>query len=218
MRLKDDGVDYKYFPEGNIYPITLPKEYVADVIGAMVELPSSKRDRYKNTFKLNDHEINILLNSKPLTLYFDEGAKHTTNYKLLINWVIGEVSEYLNKHSETVETLRLSAQNLAKLVNLVSEGKLSNSQARELFNVIVKTNEDAEAKAKELNLMQVSDEAFILKIINEVIDENLHVIDDIKAGKDRALGFLVGQVMKKSAGKVNPALANELMRAEIAKR
>lgn len=218
MRLKEGGADYKYFPEGNIYPITLSEDFINDVIKRSPELPSVKRDRYFNVFKLGTHEVVVLLQNKDLTAYFDEAAMHTKNYKLLINWVIGEVSEYLNKQGVNVEMLQLSPQNLAKLVNMVDSGALSNSQARELFAHIVLTNEDAEAKAKALNLVQVSDTDFILKIINEVIDENLSAIADIKAGKDRALGFLVGQVMKKTAGKVNPALANKLMREEIAKR
>ncbi len=218
MRLKDDGVDYKYFPEGNIAPITLEKDYVAKVISAMPELPNEKKKRYLNEYKLNNHEVNIILQSKDLTLYFDEATKFTTHYKTLINWVIGEVSAYLNKEGKTIKDISLVPQNLAKLVNLVNDGKLSNAQAREVFNAIVMTNDDPEAKAKALNLVQVSDTDFILKVINEVIDENLNVIDDIKNGKDRAMGFLVGQVMKKTKGKVNPALASSLMKEEINKR
>ncbi len=218
MRLKDDGVDYKYFPEGNIAPITLEKDYVAKVISAMPELPNEKKKRYLNEYKLNNHEVNIILQSKDLTLYFDEATKFTTHYKTLINWVIGELSAYLNKEGKTIKDISLVPQNLAKLVNLVNDGKLSNAQAREVFNAIVMTNDDPEAKAKALNLVQVSDTDFILKVINEVIDENLSVIDDIKNGKDRAMGFLVGQVMKKTKGKVNPALASSLMKEEINKR
>lgn len=218
MRLKEGGVDYKYFPEGNIYPITLSTTFVDSVINRMAELPSVKKARYFDEYKLGTHEVGVLLQNKGLTLYFDEVTKYTKNYKLLINWVIGEVSEYLNKNDKTVETLALSPQNMANLVNLIDKGALSNSQARELFAHIVVSNEDAETKAKALNLVQVSDEGFILAVINKVIDENIHVIDDIKAGKDRALGFLVGQVMKQTGGKVNPALANKLMREEILKR
>ncbi len=218
MRLKDNAIDYKYFPDGNIAPITLHEEYVQKVIKGMPELPNTKRERYKNAFKLNNHEINIILQSKDLTLYFDEGTLVTKNYKTLINFIIGELSAYLNKEGKTLKDIALTPQNLAKLVDLVSEGKLSNAQAREVFGHIVMTNIDPETKAKELNLVQVSDTDFILKVINEVIDENLSVIDDIKNGKDRAMGFLVGQVMKKTGGKVNPALASSLMKQEINKR
>lgn len=218
MRLKDNAIDYKYFPEGNISPITLPKAFVEAVIKKTPELPNQKRARYKNTFALNNHEINILLQAEDLTAYFDKASSHTKNYKVLINWVIGEVSAYLNKVGQTIENIALTPQNLALLVNLVSDGKLSNNQARELFNVIVTTNENADEAAKRLGLVQVSDTAFILKIINEVIDENINVIADIKAGKDRAMGFLVGQVMKKTGGKVNPGVASALMKEEISKR
>ena len=184
----------------------------------MKELPSAKRERYFAKFKLNAHEINILLQDKELTHYFDEAAANVSNYKMLINWMIGEFSSYLNKESKNAKSVSLSPQNTAKLINLIDNGTISNSQARELFTHIIDTNEDPETKAKALNLVQVSDTDFILGVINEVINENLSVIDDIKAGKDRAMGFLVGQVMKKTKGKVNPALASKLMKQEIDKR
>lgn len=218
MRLKEGGADYKYFPEANIYPITLEEEFIASVISRMPELPNDKRLRYTNELGLGIREINILLQSKDLTNYFDTAQKHTKNYKLLINWAIGELSEYLNKSGISASSLTLEPKNFAVLINLISSGKISNSQARELFNVIVKDNSDPEKKAQELNLVQESNEDFILEIINEVINENESAIIDIKNGKDRALGFLVGQVMKKSKGKVNPALADKLMREAIAKR
>ena len=218
MRKKDESVDYRYIPEGNILPISLSKEFIDATIREMKELPSVKRERYFEEFKLNAHEVNILLQDKDLTSYFDEAARDVKNYKTLINWVIGEFSSYLNKEGKNAKSVALSPQNTSKLVNLIDNGTISNSQARELFTHIIETNEDPETKAKALNLMQVSDTDFILSVINEVINENLNVIDDIKAGKDRAMGFLVGQVMKKTKGKVNPALASKLMKQEIDKR
>ena len=218
MRKKDESVDYRYIPEGNILPISLSKEFIDTTIREMKELPSVKRERYFEEFKLNAHEVNILLQDKDLTSYFDEAARDVKNYKTLINWVIGEFSSYLNKEGKNAKSVALSPQNTSKLVNLIDNGTISNSQARELFAHIIETNEDPEIKAKALNLMQVSDTDFILSVINEVINENLNVIDDIKAGKDRAMGFLVGQVMKKTKGKVNPALASKLMKQEIDKR
>lgn len=218
MRLKDDFIDYKYFREGNIAPITLSETFISDVIAKTPELPAAKRKRYLDLFKLSHHDIKILLQDIAQTTYFDIAATYTKNHRTLINWLNGEVSAYLNKEGIKIDQLGLRPENLAKIVNLVSDGQLSNAQARELFAHIAKTNEDPETKAKALNLVQVSDTDFILKVINEVIDENIAVIDDIKAGKDRAIGFLTGQVMKKTGGKVNPALANSLLRQEIAKR
>lgn len=217
MRMKDESMDYRYYPETNILPIELDPDYVSSIIATLPELPSAKRKRYL-ALGLELQHIDILLLNKEQAMYFDEGLKYTKDAKTLLNWIVFTVNEYLNKNDTNGKVMQLSAQNLANIVNLISEGKISNKQGRELFDKIVETNEDAETVAKALNLMQVSDESFILKIINKVIDENLSAIDDIKNGKDRALGFLVGQVMKKSQGKVNPALANELMRKEIAKR
>ncbi len=218
MRLKEGGADYKYFPEANIYPITLEEEFIDSVIKRMPELPNDKRLRYSSEFGLGLREINILLLSKELTSYFEAALAHTKNYKLLVNWVVGELSEYLNKAGINAAQLVLEPANFASLINLIESGKISNSQARQLFAVIVLDNSDAAKTAEKLNLVQVSNEDFILEIINEVINENESAIIDIKNGKDRALGFLVGQVMKKSKGKVNPALADKLMREAIAKR
>ncbi|TAH56499.1 MAG: Asp-tRNA(Asn)/Glu-tRNA(Gln) amidotransferase subunit GatB, partial [Bacillota bacterium] len=157
MRKKDESVDYRYIPEGNILPISLSKEFVDTTIREMKELPSAKRERYFTAFKLNSHEVNILLQDKDLTSYFDEAATYVKNYKTLINWVIGEFSSYLNKEGKNAKSVELSPQNTAKLVNLIDNGTISNSQARELFAHIIETNEDPETKAKALNLVQVSD-------------------------------------------------------------
>lgn len=218
MRLKEGGADYKYFPEANICPISLGEDFIAAVIARMPELPNVKRARYTSEYGLGIREVNILLLSKELTAYFESALKATKNYKLLVNWVVGELSEYLNKEGINAAALTLKPENFASLINLIDSGKISNSQARQLFAVIVKDNSDAAKTAEQLNLVQVSNEDFILEIINEVINENESAIIDIKNGKDRALGFLVGQVMKKSKGKVNPALADKLMREAIAKR
>ena len=155
------------------------------------------------------------MQDKDLTNYFDRAAQDVKNYKTLIKWII--VNLVRAKQGKNAQNVALSPQNTAKLINLIDNDTISNSQARELFMHIVETNDDPETKAKALNLVQVSDTDFILSVINEVINENLHVIDDIKAGKDRAMGFLVGQVMKKTKGKANPASARTLMKEELDK-
>ncbi|HZJ89292.1 MAG TPA: Asp-tRNA(Asn)/Glu-tRNA(Gln) amidotransferase subunit GatB [Bacilli bacterium] len=217
MRLKGEDADYKYFPEGNIVPIKLSDKFIAETIKEMAELPTVKRTRYLDEFKLTPHDIKLLVGNKELALYYDELTKLTKHYKLAAHWVNGEISAYLNKTGISINEMALKITNVAKLLELIASDKISNNQARELFNVIVVTNEDPEQKAQELNLLQVSDEAFILEVINEVLTENKEAIYDIKNGKDRAFGFLVGQVMKRTKGKVNPALASKLMREEINK-
>lgn len=218
MRMKDNVVDYKYFPEGNIAPIHLSEDYIKGIIARIPELPQEKRLRYETKLGLGSHEIKILFQSKELTFYFDEAVKSAKNPKLLANFLIGEFAEFLNKNRLSISESKLQPLTLTKLCNLISDGAVSNAQARVIFNQIVATNEEPETIAKKLGLIQENDEGAILLIINTVIDENLALIDEIKAGKDRAIGFLVGQVMKKSGGKVNPALANKLMKEEINKR
>ncbi len=218
MREKGEDTNYKYFPEGNILPITLSPQFIEEAIKEMQELPTVKRERYLREFGLTHHDVTLLIADKALALYFDTLTTHTKHYKLAAHWLNGEISAYLNKNNVHINNLKLSSRNIAALLELIASDKISNNQARELFALIVETNDDPVAIANKHGLIQVSDEAFILEVINKVLDNNADAIIDIKNGKDRAFGFLVGQVMKQTKGKVNPALASKLMREQIEKR
>lgn len=219
MRLKTSSVDYKYFPEANIPPIKLSDEFVKEAIDSCPELADSKLNRYKNQFGLNDYDAGLLIQDKDISIYFDEAAKLTKSYKLLANWINVDVNGYLNKNNLKIGAFPVSAKNLAELVDLVASNDVSSNQAREIFAKMCSDKISAADAKKALGIAsQVSDNGFILKVINEVLDEFPNSIVDYKDGKDRALGFMIGQVMKKTQGKVNPKLTSELLLEELKKR
>ena len=219
MRLKTDSVDYKYFPEANIIPIRLSDQFVKDAIDSCPELAESRRTRYVGEFGLNDYDASLLVSEKAISDYYNELTKYSKAYKLLANWVNVDVAGYLNKNNLTIEQFPLSAEKLAGLVNLVEKNEVSSNQAREIFAKMLSDNIDA-SKAKELLGIssQISDESFIINVVNEVLKENPQAIIDYKEGKGRAMGFLVGQVMKKTQGKINPKLTSDILLKELNKR
>ena len=217
MRVKTDAVDYKYFTDPNIAPIKLSKEFIEDAIRTSPELAESKLKRYKE-LGLNDYDSSLLIADKDTSNYFDNGLSSGCSAKLLANWVIGDVQSYLNKNDLPITKFPVNSKELGKLILLVEKGTVSNKQARDVFANMIDTNKSAEELIKEMGLSQVSDESELVNIINEVLDAFPQSIVDYKAGKDRAIGFIVGQVMKKTQGKANPALANKVILEEIKRR
>lgn len=218
MRKKTDAVDYKYFTEPNITPIKLSDEFIKKAIETCPELASSKRNRYINDLKLSEYDADILLQDKTVSEYFDETIKYNANPKLLVNWIMVDIASYLNKNNYSISDLKLSPEHLSDLVKLISEGKISSKQAKDVFLDIVETNASPIDVANKLGIVQMSDENAIMDLVIEALNENPQAIEDFKNGKDRAVGFLVGQIMKKSRGKANPAMTSKLVIQELKKR
>lgn len=218
MRKKTDAVDYKYFTEPNITPIKLSDEFIKNAIETCPELASSKRNRYINDLKLSEYDADILLQDKAVSEYFDKTIKYNANPKLLVNWIMVDIASYLNKNNYSISDLKLSPEHLSDLVKLISEGKISSKQAKDVFLDIVETNVSPIDVANKLGIVQMSDENAIMNLVIEALNENPQAIEDFKNGKDRAVGFLVGQIMKKSRGKANPAMTSKLVIQELKKR
>lgn len=219
MRLKTDSVDYKYFPEANITPIKLSDKFIDDAIKSCPELAEQKYERYINEYHLNDYDASILVSSKEIAEYYDSVCKFTKAYKILANWVIVDVLGYLNKNNLSISQFDMPSEHLASLVELVNANDVSSNQAKDIFAKMISDKVDAK-KAKEMLGIssQISDENYINSVIKQVLDENPQSIVDYKEGKGRALGFMIGQVMKKTQGKVNPKLTNDLLLKELNKR
>ena len=218
MRKKTDAADYKYFTEPNITPIRISDAFVKDAIDTCPELADAKLARYKNDLGLSDYDADILLQDKGMSEYFDEACKQTSCYKLLCNWIMVDVASYINKAAINISKFNVSPANLAKLVNMVDKGTISSKQARQIFEKMIECDEDPNKIADKLNMTQICDENIILGFVNEVLEANPQSIEDYKAGKDRAVGFLIGMIMKKSQGKANPALTSKLVIQELNKR
>ena len=217
MRRKEGNVDYKFFPEPNIFPIRLDANWIKSIQDSMPELPEERKSRYTNDFGLNEHDINVLIANKELGDFFEETMKYSKNAKGVCNWLLGEVQGWLNKHEQTIVNTELKPEALAKLVEMIDTNEISSKQAKELIDDIM-TGKDPAESAKEKGLQQVTNTDELANMIKDVLDENTQAIEDFKAGKGRAVGFLVGQVMKKSKGQANPGLVNQILQEELKKR
>ena len=217
MRVKTDAVDYKYFTEPNITPIKLSKEFIDEAIKTSPELAEHRLERYK-ALGLNDYDSSLLLANKATSDYFDEVNKSSANPKLIANWIIGDVQSYLNKTNTSIKDFQISPSHLGALIKLVESNKVSNKQAREIFEKMLEEDKDPNKYVEELGFSQVSDTNTLLIIINELLDQNPQLVIDYKAGKDRVLGFFVGQIMKKTQGKANPSLTSKLLIDAIKRR
>ena len=217
MRRKEGNVDYKFFPEPNIFPIRLDANWIKSIQDSMPELPEERKARYTNDFGLNEHDINVLIANKEVGDFFEETMKYSKNAKGVCNWLLGEVQGWLNKHEQTIVNTELKPEALAELVEMIDTNEISSKQAKELIDDIM-TGKDPVESAKEKGLQQVTNTDELANMIKEVLDENAQAIEDFKAGKGRAVGFLVGQVMKKSKGQANPGLVNQILQEELKKR
>ena len=217
MRRKEGNVDYKFFPEPNIFPIRLSDEWIKDIQDNMPELPQARKERYRSEYGLSDHDISILISNKEMSDYFETVTKYTDNAKSACNWLLSDISAWLNTHETTIDQAQLNPENLAKLIAMIDDGKISNAQAKKLVDDLM-AGKDPEAAAKEKGLQQVSDTGAIAAMVNEVMDANPQAIEDFRNGKSRAVGFIVGQVMKKSRGQANPGMVSRMVNEELAKR
>ena len=217
MRVKTDAVDYKYFTEPNITPIKLGKEFVDNAIKTSPELAEVRLTRYQE-LGLNEYDSSLLLVNKETSDYFDSAVKTGANPKLIANWVIVDIQSILNKNGESIKNFAVTPDRLGELIKLVEKGEVSNKQAREIFAKMIEKNASAKDIMKEMGVTQISDTAELLVIVNELLDKNPQLVQDFKNGKDRVLGFFVGQVMQKTQGKANPGLTSKLLKEEINRR
>ncbi|MCI2068026.1 MAG: Asp-tRNA(Asn)/Glu-tRNA(Gln) amidotransferase subunit GatB [Bacilli bacterium] len=215
MRVKSNAIDYKYFREPNIVPIQLSDGFVEQAIKTMHKLPSVYKEELMQK-GLTSKEAEVLLASREMVDYFDDvSALGLKDIKTLWNYLMGEIAAYMNKEMITLNDLKFTKANLKDFCNLVSEGKINSKQAKDVISLMLEKGEDPLKIVKELGLEQVSDEGAIEKIVDEVLKENQQSVADFKAGHDRALGYIVGQVMKASKGKANPSMAKEMILKKI---
>ena len=215
MRKKEGNVDYKFFPEPNIFPIRIDEKWIKQIQSELPELPEVRKNRYQKEYGLNDYDISVLIANKELADAYEKVMKVAVNAKMACNWMLGEVSAYINKNNTSLQDINY--EYLGTLINMVDKKELSNSQAKDVVLPLVMQNQDPVKVVNEKGLKQVSDSSSILPIILEVLSEQPQSVADYKAGKDRAIKFMVGQVMKKSKGQANPQLVNQLLLEELAK-
>lgn len=217
MRKKTDSVDYKYFEEPNITPISLSQEFINNAIATCKELPMIKKQRYMEKGLSAEESLQMLAN-KDLSEYFDECLKYSNKIKAIWNFISTDISSYLNKNEMDIKDLKVSGKHIADLIDLIDSKTVSYNQGRTIFMEMVYNDQDPNAIADKLGLKQNSNEDEIKQVVIDTINEFPQSIEDFKNGKDRAVGFLVGQIMKKTKGKVNPAITNKLVLEELKRR
>ena len=210
MRTKENADDYRYFPEPDLVAIKLSTEYIENVKKGLPELPESRYERYLNEYKLSEKDAKILVSSKYLSNLFEEAGKICSNYKSVSNWIISDISRILNEKELEPNQIPFEAKHLANLVRLIDKGTISSKIAKDVLEEMFENPREPEEIIKEKGWIQISDEGEIKKIVQEILNANPQSVADYKAGKDRALGFLVGQAMKATKGKANPQMLNKM--------
>ncbi len=217
MRDKEDAEDYRYFPEPDLVAIKLSDEYIENIRKSLPELPESRKKRYLEEYKLSEKDANIITSSKYLSDLFEKASEICGNYKAVNNWIISDISRILNETEMEPIEIPFDAKQLGKLVILIDKGTISSSIGKKVLIELFENPRDPEEIIKEKGWIQISDEGAIKEVVLKILGANPQSIADYKAGKDRALGFLVGQAMKETKGKANPQMLNKMFIEELKK-
>lgn len=218
MRVKEGSDDYRYFPEPDIVPMIISDEWMEEVRKTIPELPDARQRRYQEELGLPAYDAHVLTLTKEMSDMFEKTVSLGADAKLASNYLMVDVNAYLNKVQKELSETALTAEGLAGMIKLITDGTISSKIAKKVFAELIEHGGDAEKIVKEKGLVQVSDSGQLLAWVNEALDNNPKSIEDYKNGRDRAIGFLVGQIMKASKGQANPQMINKMLLEEIAKR
>lgn len=215
MRSKEDAQDYRYFPEPDLVPIVLSDEYIKNVKENIPEMPNVKKQRYIEEFNLSEYDSDQITSSKHMAHFFEKAESICKDPKAVANWLMSDFSRMLKEKEIEINQSKITPENLASLIMLINKKTISSAIAKKVFIQMFETGEDAEDIVKKQGLIQITDQDEINTIVTDVINKNQQSVDDYKAGKAKALGFLVGQVMKQTHGKANPQVVNELLKKQL---
>ena len=210
MRNKENAQDYRYFPEPDMSPISLDEEYINTIKNSIPELPDSRRYKYINEFGIPEYDAKIITSSKALSDFFEETLTKCNNKKAVSNWIMGDVMRIAKEKEVEYSNLPLTTDQLASLINLIDNGTISGAIAKKVFEQMVNEGKDPKVIVEDQGLIQIVDENAIKEVVNKILEDNPKSIEDYRAGKDRALGFLVGQAMRETKGKANPKMLNDM--------
>ncbi|MED3824426.1 Asp-tRNA(Asn)/Glu-tRNA(Gln) amidotransferase subunit GatB [Priestia flexa] len=218
MRVKEGSDDYRYFPEPDLVALHIDDEWKERIRASIPELPDVRKKRYVEELGLPAYDAMVLTLTKEMSDFFEATIEAGGDAKLSSNWLMGEVSAYLNSNQKELADVALTPEGLAGMIKLIQEGTISSKIAKKVFKELIENGGSAEKIVKEKGLVQISDDATLRKFVTDALDANPQSIEDFKNGKDRAIGFLVGQIMKASKGQANPPMVNKILLEEIKKR
>ena len=217
MRTKENAQDYRYFPEPDLVAIKLSDEYINKIKEELPELPESRKARYMKELGLSEKDANFLTSSKALSDIFEKAGEICKNYKGVCNWLNSDISRILNEKEMEPEEIPFTAEELAEMVEIIDNGEISTKIGKQVIEELFENPRSPKKIVEEKGWIQISDEGAIKQVVLKVLESNPQSITDYKAGKDRALGFLVGQAMKETKGKANPQMLNKMFLNELNK-
>jgi aspartyl-tRNA(Asn)/glutamyl-tRNA(Gln) amidotransferase subunit B len=215
MRSKEDAHDYRYFPEPDLQPLVVTKEFIAKIKSEMPELPDAMRDRFMSEYGLSFSDASQLVSEKDLAAFYETTAKASNNPRTSANFILSELIRELNNANKTAAESTVSAENLAELIKTLDTGKINNNQAKEVLVEMFNSGKTADVVIREKGFEQISDTSEIEKIVDEIIEKNENQVTAYRGGNEKLFGFFVGQVMKASNGKANPKVVNEILKAKL---
>ncbi|MDD2628537.1 MAG: Asp-tRNA(Asn)/Glu-tRNA(Gln) amidotransferase subunit GatB [Clostridia bacterium] len=216
MRDKDSAA-YRCFPEPELLPIVLTEEYINSIRDNLPELPEARKTRYMAEYGLNEYDAKQITSSKYMAEFFEKAEAKCKNAKIVANWLMGDISRKLKEAELEINEVKFTAENLGEMIELIDKGTISSAIAKKVFETMFETGKEPKTIVEEQGLVQITDESAIKEIVIKVIENNPKSVEDYKAGKDKAVGFIVGQVMKESRGKANPGTVNKLILEELNK-
>jgi aspartyl-tRNA(Asn)/glutamyl-tRNA(Gln) amidotransferase subunit B len=215
MRSKEHAHDYRYFPDPDLLPLVLDPDWVNEIKATLPELPDEKRARFSRDYGLSDYDAGVLVSEKEVGAFYESVAKGR-DPKLAANWVMGDLAGLLNKAGKGIADSAVSADALGGLIDLIADNTISGRIAKDVFAEMFETGKPAKDIVEAKGLRQVTDTGAIDAAIDDIMAKNADKVAEYRGGKDKLLGFFVGQVMKATGGKANPALLNERLKAKLA--
>ncbi|WP_138755192.1 Asp-tRNA(Asn)/Glu-tRNA(Gln) amidotransferase subunit GatB [Paenibacillus sinopodophylli] len=211
MRGKEEAHDYRYFPDPDLVQLHISEEWKQSVRATIPELPDARKARYTSEYSLPSYDADVITSSKKLADFFEESLSYTKDAKAISNWIMGDLLGYLNANGQEITDVKMTGQGLGEMIGLLESGTINGKIAKTVFKAMLESGKLPQQIVEEQGLVQISDEGAVLVIVDQIIEANPQSVEDYRAGKDKAIGFLVGQIMKASKGKANPALANKLL-------
>ncbi len=216
MRGKEDAHDYRYFPEPDLMPLEISREWIEEIQKSMPELPLQKVKRYVE-LGLSEYDANVIVNQMDIALFYDKALKQGVNAKIASNFLMGEVAAYLKEEKIAINETKLTVENFVKLLSLLEKGTISNNIAKQLVVEILKSGEDAQQLVEKKGLSVLSDTKQLEDLARKVVEANPEQVAAYKGGRDKLFGFFVGQIMKETKGRANPQMLNEILKKELEK-
>ncbi|MCZ3622723.1 Asp-tRNA(Asn)/Glu-tRNA(Gln) amidotransferase subunit GatB [Lactobacillus mulieris] len=217
-RVKEGDADYRYFPEPDIAPYHIKQDWIDEIKAVLPKSAEERRTDYINKLGLKPYDADVILQTKEASDFFDKAMEAGADPQMTANWMNTQVNGYLNEHHVELKDIKLTPENLAKMVTLIKDGVISSKIAKKVFAETVANGTDPKKFVEENGMAQLSDLSVLEPMVKEIVDNNPQSVEDFKNGKDRAIGFLVGQIMKQTHGKANPKIINQLLNKELQSR